>query len=177
MRIGQGYDVHRLVPDRRLVLGGVEIPFERGLEGHSDGDALLHAVADAILGAIGAVDLGEHFPSSDERWRGVASREILAEVVSRMQAGGFGIENLDATIVAQVPRLAPYQAKMKENLVGLLGIGADRVNLKLTSSDRLGAIGRGEGIAGMAVVLLSTSPDASPGASSNASRSAEADSR
>ncbi len=164
MRIGQGFDVHRLVPDRRLVLGGVEIPFEQGLEGHSDGDALLHAVADAILGAIGAGDLGQHFPSSDERWRDVASREILAEVVSRMRAGGFRIENLDATIVAQVPRLAAYQAKMKENLVGLLGTRADRVNLKLTSSDRLGAIGRGEGIAGMAVVLLSTPPNASPGA-------------
>ncbi len=164
MRIGQGFDVHRLVPDRRLVLGGVEIPFEQGLEGHSDGDALLHAVADAILGAIGAGDLGQHFPSSDDRWRGVASREILAEVVSRMQAEGFRIENLDATIVAQVPRLAAYQAKMKENLVGLLGTHADRVNLKLTSSDRLGAIGRGEGIAGMAVVLLSTPPNASPGA-------------
>ncbi len=164
MRIGQGFDVHRLVPDRRLVLGGVEIPFEQGLEGHSDGDALLHAVADAILGAIGAGDLGQHFPSSDERWRDVASREILAEVVSRMRAGGFRIENLDATIVAQVPRLAAYQAKMKENLVGLLGTSADRVNLKLTSSDRLGAIGRGEGIAGMAVVLLRTPPNASPGA-------------
>ena len=99
MRVGQGYDVHRLVPERRLLLAGVEIPFERGLEGHSDGDALLHAVADAILGAIGAGDLGQHFPSSDERWRGVASREILAEVVSKMQAGGFRIENVDATIV------------------------------------------------------------------------------
>ena len=177
MRVGQGIDAHQLVTGRPLVLGGVEIPFEQGLEGHSDGDALLHAVADAILGAIGAGDLGQHFPSSEERWRGVASREILAEVVSRMQAGGFRIENLDATIVAQVPRLAPYQAKMKENLVGLLGTRADRVNLKLTSTDRLGAIGRGEGIAGMAVVLLGASSTASSDAAARSGEAAEADSK
>jgi 2-C-methyl-D-erythritol 2,4-cyclodiphosphate synthase len=154
MRIGQGYDVHQLVTDRRLVLGGVEIPFERGLEGHSDGDALLHAVADAILGAIGAGDLGRHFPSSDERWRGAASGDILARVVEMMREAGYEIGNLDATIVAQAPRLAPHQKAMHENLAGLLGASPSRVNLKLTSTDRLGAIGRGEGIASMAVVLL-----------------------
>jgi len=154
MRIGQGFDVHQLVVDRRLVLGGVDIAFERGLEGHSDGDALLHAVADAILGAIGAGDLGRHFPSSDERWRGAASGKILAQVVSMMSEAGFSIENVDATIIAQAPRLAPYQEAMHENLASLLGISPSRVNLKLTSTDKLGAIGRGEGIAGMAVVLL-----------------------
>jgi 2-C-methyl-D-erythritol 2,4-cyclodiphosphate synthase len=154
MRIGQGFDVHQLVADRRLVLGGVEIPFERGLEGHSDGDALLHAVADAILGAIGAGDLGRHFPSSDERWRGADSGKILAKVVAMMSEAGFSIENVDATIIAQAPRLAPYQEAMHENLASLLGISPSRVNLKLTSTDKLGAIGRGEGIAGMAVVLL-----------------------
>ena len=154
MRIGQGFDVHQLVADRRLVLGGVDIAFERGLEGHSDGDALLHAVADAILGAIGAGDLGRHFPSSDERWRGAASGKILAQVVSMMSEAGFSIENVDATIIAQAPRLAPYQEAMHENLASLLGISPSRVNLKLTSTDKLGAIGRGEGIAGMAVVLL-----------------------
>ena len=154
MRIGQGFDVHQLVVDRRLVLGGVDIAFERGLEGHSDGDALLHAVADAILGAIGAGDLGRHFPSSDERWRGAASGKILAQVVSMMNEAGFSIENVDATIIAQAPRLAPYQEAMHENLASLLGISPSRVNLKLTSTDKLGAIGRGEGIAGMAVVLL-----------------------
>ncbi len=154
MRIGQGYDVHRLVPERRLVLGGVEIPFERGLEGHSDGDALLHAVADALLGALGLGDLGRHFPSSDERWRGVDSREILAEVVGRMRGAGLEVEHLDATVVAQAPRLAPHQAQMTKNLVELLGAGAERVNLKVTSTDGLGAIGRGEGIAAQAVVLL-----------------------
>jgi 2-C-methyl-D-erythritol 2,4-cyclodiphosphate synthase len=158
MRIGQGFDVHQLVANRRLILGGVEIPFESGLEGHSDGDALLHAVADAILGAIGDGDLGRHFPSSDERWRGVASREILADVASKMQAAGYGVENLDATIIAQAPRLSPHQEEMKKNLVEILGVSGDRVNLKVTSTDRLGAIGRGEGIAGMAVVLLGPLP-------------------
>jgi 2-C-methyl-D-erythritol 2,4-cyclodiphosphate synthase len=154
MRIGQGFDVHPLVADRRLVLGGIEIPFERGLEGHSDGDALLHAVADAILGAMGAGDLGRHFPSSDERWRGAESGKILAQVVSMMNEAGFAIENVDATIIAQAPRLAPHQEAMHENLARLLEISPSRVNLKLTSTDKLGAIGRGEGIAGMAVVLL-----------------------
>lgn len=154
MRIGQGFDVHQLVADRRLILGGVEIQNDRGLEGHSDGDALLHAVADAILGAIGEGDLGRHFPSSDERWRGIASSEILREVVSRMQASGHRVGNLDATIVAQAPRLAPHQQAMHANLVRLLDAAPEKVNVKLTSTDRLGAIGRGEGIAALAVVLL-----------------------
>ncbi len=154
MRIGQGYDVHQLIANRRLMLGGIEIPSDRGLDGHSDGDALLHAVADAILGAIGAGDLGRHFPSSDERWRGVASGEILVQVVTMMSEAGFSLGNVDATIVAQVPRLAPHQKAMHENLAGLLGVSPLRINLKLTSTDQLGAIGRGEGIAGMAVVLL-----------------------
>jgi 2-C-methyl-D-erythritol 2,4-cyclodiphosphate synthase len=154
MRIGQGYDVHQLVEGRRLILGGVEIPYERGLEGHSDGDALLHAVADAILGAIGAGDLGRHFPSNDERWRGIASREILSQVVAMMTEAGFVLGNLDATIIAEQPRLAGHQKAMHENLVGLLGATPERINLKLTSTDRLGAIGRGEGIASLAVVLL-----------------------
>ncbi len=154
MRIGQGFDVHQLVEDRRLVLCGVEIPFERGLEGHSDGDAALHAVADAILGAIGAGDLGRHFPSSEERWRGVASGEILKQVVAMMADAGYAIENVDATIIAQVPRLGPHQKSMLESLAALLGVSETRVNLKITSTDQLGAIGRGEGIAGLAVVLL-----------------------
>lgn len=154
MRIGQGCDVHQLVAGRRLVLGGVEIPFERGLEGHSDGDALLHAVADAILGAIGAGDLGRHFPSSDERWRGAASGEILTQVAVLMSDAGFIVGNVDATIIAQAPRLAPHQKAMHENLAGLLRAEPEKINLKVTSTDRLGAIGRGEGIAALAVVLL-----------------------
>ena len=154
MRIGQGFDVHQLVSDRRLILGGIEIPHDKGLEGHSDGDALLHAVADAILGALGAGDLGRHFPSSDARWRGIASGEILAQVVTMMREAGFRVGNVDATIVAQAPRLSPYQKAMHENLVGLLGCEPERVNVKVTSTDHLGAIGRGEGIAGLAVALL-----------------------
>lgn len=157
MRVGQGYDVHQLVESRKLVLAGVEIPFDRGLEGHSDGDALLHAVADAILGAIGAGDLGRHFPSSDERWRGVASSVILSRVVEMMGEAGWSLQNVDATIIAQEPRLSPYQAKMQARLRDVLGVEAERVNLKLTSTDRLGAMGRGEGIAAMAVVLLDRS--------------------
>jgi 2-C-methyl-D-erythritol 2,4-cyclodiphosphate synthase/2-C-methyl-D-erythritol 4-phosphate cytidylyltransferase len=154
MRIGQGYDVHRLVPDRALVLAGIGVPFERGLEGHSDGDAPLHAVADAILGAIGEGDLGRHFPSSDERWRGADSGRILREVVAKMGRAGWQLANVDATIVAQVPRLAAHQPAMRARLAELLGTPLDRVNLKVTSTDRLGAIGREEGIAAHAVVLL-----------------------
>ena len=153
-RIGQGFDVHQLVEGRPLILGGVEIPYDRGLDGHSDGDALLHAVADAILGALGEGDLGRHFPSSDERWRGVASGEILAEVVERMVRAGWRVANVDATIVAQAPRLAPHQPAMHAELTRLLGTDPGQVNVKVTSTDRLGAIGRGEGIAGLAVVLL-----------------------
>jgi 2-C-methyl-D-erythritol 2,4-cyclodiphosphate synthase len=168
VRIGQGYDVHQLVPGRRLVLGGVDVPHDRGLEGHSDGDALLHAVADAILGALGAGDLGRHFPSSDDRWRGADSREILAAVVERMRAAGYRVGNVDATIVAQAPRLAPHQAAMHETLARSLGTEPARVNIKVTSTDRLGAIGREEGIAGMAVVLLEREDAAGGGVTGSA---------
>ncbi len=154
MRVGQGFDAHQLVVGRPLVLGGEEIPHERGLEGHSDGDALLHAVADAILGALGEGDLGRHFPSSDEAWRGIASGEILARVSAMMRERGFRLGNLDATVIAQAPRLAPHQEKMRANLARLLDAPLERVNLKLTSTDHLGALGREEGIAALAVVLL-----------------------
>lgn len=154
MRIGQGFDAHRLVAGRRLVLGGVEIPCERGLEGHSDGDVLLHTVADAILGALGEGDLGRHFPSSDESLRGIDSRLILAQVVARMRRAGFAVASLDSTVIAQAPRLAPHQEAMRASLAGLLGCEGGHVNVKITSSDHLGAIGREEGIAALAVVLL-----------------------
>ncbi len=154
MRIGQAIDVHALAAGRPLWLGGVEIPYERGLVGHSDGDALLHAVANAILGALGEGDLGRHFPSSDERWRGIASSELVTRVVARMRAARFKLGNLDATIVAQAPRLAPHQPAMQARIAALLGATPEQVNIKLTSTDQLGAIGRGEGIAAMAVVLL-----------------------
>jgi 2-C-methyl-D-erythritol 2,4-cyclodiphosphate synthase len=158
VRIGQGFDVHQLVVDRRLVLGGVEIPAAetggRGLEGHSDGDALLHAVADAILGALGQGDLGRHFPSSDPSLAGIDSRHILERVRQMMSEAGYRLANLDATIIAQAPRLAPHQQKMQATLAALLEAPGDRVNLKVTSTDRLGAIGRAEGIAALATVLL-----------------------
>jgi 2-C-methyl-D-erythritol 2,4-cyclodiphosphate synthase len=154
MRIGQAIDIHALAQGRPLWLGGVEIPSERGLVGHSDGDALLHAVASAILGALGEGDLGRHFPSSDERWRGIASGELVAQVAERMRGAGFRLGNLDATIVAQVPRLSPYQPAMQARVATLLSASPSQVNIKVTSTDQLGAIGRGEGIAAMAVVLL-----------------------
>jgi 2-C-methyl-D-erythritol 2,4-cyclodiphosphate synthase len=161
VRIGQGFDVHRLVPDHKLMLGGLEIPAEEtggfGLEGHSDGDVLLHAVADALLGALGEGDLGSHFPSSDPALRGIASARILERVVAMTAARELSIVNLDVTIIAQVPRLAPHQAKIRSNLAGLLDTPEQRVNVKVTSTDRLGALGREEGIAALAAVLLEAS--------------------
>jgi len=153
-RIGQGFDAHRLIPGRPLVVGGVSIPYERGLEGHSDGDVLLHAIANALLGAVGAGDLGGHFPSSDESLRGIASVEILSKVMDLLRERGFQVVNLDATVVAQAPRLAPHQGEMEAVVADVLEIPAEAVNLKVTSTDHLGAIGRGEGMAAMAAVLL-----------------------
>lgn len=161
MRIGQGFDAHQLVEGRRLVLGGVEIPHDRGLAGHSDGDALLHAVTDALIGALGEGDLGRHFPSSDASLEGVASHVLLERIVDLMDERGYRLANVDATVIAQAPRLAPHQPAMQSNLVKWLRTEADRVNVKVTSTDHLGAIGRGEGIASMAVVLLE--PKDSPG--------------
>ena len=154
MRIGQGVDAHRLVPGRPLRLGGVEIPSERGLEGHSDGDVLLHAVASALLGALGDGDLGTHFPSSDPALAGIASRVIVEQVADKVRRAGLAVGNVDATVVAQAPRLAPHLEKMRASLADLLGVERSRVNVKATSTDGLGAIGRGEGIAALAVALL-----------------------
>jgi 2-C-methyl-D-erythritol 2,4-cyclodiphosphate synthase len=154
LRIGQGFDAHRLVPGRPLRLGGVEVPHERGLEGHSDGDVLLHAVTSALLGALGEGDLGSWFPSSDERWRGAASGDLLAQVVKRVAERGWAVANLDATVIAQEPRLGPHREAMATRVAALLGAPPERVNVKVTSTDHLGAIGRGEGIAALAVVLL-----------------------
>jgi 2-C-methyl-D-erythritol 2,4-cyclodiphosphate synthase len=154
VRIGQGFDVHRLVPGRPLVLGGIPIPSERGLEGHSDGDVLLHAVASALLGALGEGDLGRHFPSSDPALAGIPSRAIVERVAGLVRAAGLAIGNVDATLVAEAPRLAPHLAKMRAALADALGTDPARVNVKATSTDGLGAIGRGEGIAALAVALL-----------------------
>ena len=154
VRVGQGIDSHRLVAGRPLRLGGVDVPFERGLEGHSDGDVLLHAVASALLGALGAGDLGTHFPSSDPRWHGVASSELVEAVMELVRERGFAVGNLDATVIAQVPRLAPFRDAMVRGVARCLDVDHARVSVKVTSSDGLGAIGRGDGIAAQAVVLL-----------------------
>ena len=154
MRVGQGYDSHRLVPGRPLMLAGERIPHDRGLEGHSDGDVVLHAVADAILGALGEGDLGRHFPSSDPGLKGVPSRDLLARVATMMREAGWRIGNLDCTLIAQAPRLAPHQPAMEASLASLLGAPGERVNLKIKSNDGMGFLGRGEGMAALAVVLI-----------------------
>ena len=154
MRVGQGFDSHRLVEGRPLMLAGQEIPHSMGLEGHSDGDVILHAVADAILGAMGAGDLGGLFPSSDPALEGAASGPLLGRVAGMMREGGFVLGNLDCTLIAQAPRLAPHQAAMEKNLAGLLSVPTERVNLKIKSNDGMGALGREEGMAALAVVLL-----------------------
>jgi 2-C-methyl-D-erythritol 2,4-cyclodiphosphate synthase len=154
VRIGQGFDAHRLEPGRPLRLGGIEVPHERGLAGHSDGDVLLHAVTSALLGALGEGDLGRHFPSSDPALKGIASGQLLAQVVERVRGAGWAVGNVDATIVAQAPRLAAYLAGMETAIADLLGVGVEAVNVKVTSTDGLGTLGRGEGIAALAVALL-----------------------
>jgi len=153
-RVGLGFDAHRLAAGRPLRLGGVEIPHDRGLAGHSDGDVLLHAIARALLGALGAGDLGQHFPSSDPRWHGAESAVFVREALARARRAGFAVGNLDATVIAEAPRLAPHQEAMRRRVAELLEAPLAAVNLQITSTDGLGAIGRGEGIAAQAVVLL-----------------------
>jgi 2-C-methyl-D-erythritol 2,4-cyclodiphosphate synthase len=155
MRIGQGFDVHALVAGRRLVIGGVTIPYEKGLEGHSDADVLLHAICDALLGAAALGDIGRHFPDSDPAYKGADSRMLLREVKKRI--GQFRIVNIDATILAQAPRMAPHVPRMIENIAADLGIAPGAVNIKATTTEHLGFIGRVEGIAAQAVVLLENS--------------------
>ncbi len=157
VRVGQGIDAHALVPGRPLVLGGVEIPHDKGLEGHSDGDVLLHAVASALLGALGEGDLGRHFPSSDASLEGIASGRILERVRDLMIERGYRVGNLDSTVIAQEPRLGPHVEALQASLAALLDTDARRINVKVTSTDRLGAIGRCEGMAAQAVVLLERS--------------------
>jgi 2-C-methyl-D-erythritol 2,4-cyclodiphosphate synthase len=154
MRIGHGYDVHRLVEGRKLILGGVDIPYEKGLLGHSDADVLLHAIADAILGAIAEGDIGKHFPDTDPRYKGADSLKLLAHVMELADAKGYCLGNLDATIVAQRPKLAPYIQQMRENIAAVLAAGLDLVNVKATTTEELGFAGRGEGMAAYAVVLM-----------------------
>jgi 2-C-methyl-D-erythritol 2,4-cyclodiphosphate synthase len=154
LRIGSGFDVHALVAGRKLVLGGVVIPYERGLDGHSDADVLLHAVCDAILGALALGDIGAHFPDSDARWKDADSRVLLRHVVSLATARGHRVGNLDVTLIAQAPKIAPYVAAMRANLAADLACEVGDVSVKATTTERLGFAGRGEGIAAMATVLL-----------------------
>jgi 2-C-methyl-D-erythritol 2,4-cyclodiphosphate synthase len=154
LRVGHGFDAHRLVAGRPLRLGGVEVPHGRGLEGHSDGDCVLHAVCDALLGAAGEGDLGRHFPSEDPRWHGVASRVFLEEVRRLVRAAGYALVNLDVTVIAQEPVLAPHLEPMRAAIAAVLGVEKERVSVKAKSTDHLGALGRREGIAALATVLL-----------------------
>jgi 2-C-methyl-D-erythritol 2,4-cyclodiphosphate synthase len=153
-RVGIGLDVHALAPGRRLVLGGVEIPHTHGLAGHSDGDALTHAIIDALLGATSRGDIGQWFPSSDQRWAGADSLELLRVVVSALTAEGWQLGNVDATVIAQAPRIGPHVAAMRERLRAVLGLPPDAISIKATTTDHLGALGRAEGIAAQAVALL-----------------------
>ena len=154
MRIGHGYDVHRLVTGRKLILGGVDVPYEKGLLGHSDADVLLHAISDAILGAIGEGDIGKHFPDTDPAYKGISSIKLLRHVMALADEKGYMIGNLDATIVAQRPKLAPYVPQMRANVAEALSADIERVNVKATTTEELGFSGRGEGIASYAVTLL-----------------------
>jgi 2-C-methyl-D-erythritol 2,4-cyclodiphosphate synthase len=152
--VGIGFDSHRLAPGRRLVLGGVEIPHEQGLQGHSDADVLTHAIVDALLGAAGLGDIGELFPDTDERYRGADSLALLAEVVARVRAAGFAIVNVDCTLVAEQPKLAPYKPAIRARLAGVMGLAVGRVNVKATTAEGMGFVGRAEGLAALAVAGL-----------------------
>ncbi|MBE6576378.1 MAG: 2-C-methyl-D-erythritol 2,4-cyclodiphosphate synthase [Ruminococcaceae bacterium] len=154
MRIGHGYDVHRLVEGRRLILGGVDIPHETGLLGHSDADVLTHAIMDAILGALGLGDIGRHFPDTDPAYAGADSLGLAAQLVPMMAEAGLTVGNIDATVIAQAPKLAPHLPQMKENLACALGTTPDRINIKATTEEHLGFTGEKKGIAAHAVCLL-----------------------
>lgn len=154
-RVGQGFDVHALVPGRRLIIGGVEIPHAQGLLGHSDADVLLHAITDAIVGAAALGDIGKLFPDSDEKYRAADSRELLRAACAQARAAGWTIENIDATVIAERPRIAPHVLAMRTAISGACGIELDAVNVKGKTTEKLGLTGRGEGIAAMAVALLS----------------------
>lgn len=154
MRIGQGYDVHRLVEGRRLIIGGVDIPYEKGLLGHSDADVLLHAVMDALLGAAALGDIGQHFPDSDERYKGISSIALLKKVGKILQENGYMIENIDSTVIAQRPKLLPYRPQMAENIAAALGIEKEQVSVKATTEEGLGFTGKGEGVSSQAICCI-----------------------
>ncbi len=156
MHIGTGYDVHRLVENRKLILGGVEIPYEKGLLGHSDADVLLHAISDALLGAAALGDIGKHFPDSDPKYKGADSLMLLTEVGKMLEENGYLIENIDSTILCQAPKLRPYIDQMRQNIADALGINIEQVSVKATTEEGLGFTGAGEGIAAQAVTLLAS---------------------
>ena len=156
MRIGHGYDVHRLVEDRKLILGGVEISHSKGLLGHSDADVLLHAISDSLLGAAALGDIGKHFPDNDEKYKGADSLVLLSEVAKLLRERGYTTVNVDATVIAEAPKLSPHILKMRENIAGALGVDVDCVSVKATTEEGLGFSGRKEGIAAHAVCLIDT---------------------
>ena len=156
MRIGMGYDVHRLTEGRKLIIGGVDIPYEKGLLGHSDADVLLHAIMDALLGAAALGDIGKHFPDSDPAYKGISSMELLGKVGQLLEDNSFLIENIDATIIAQAPKMRPYIDTMRENIARVLQVEVSQVNVKATTEEGLGFTGTGEGISSQAVCLLNT---------------------
>jgi 2-C-methyl-D-erythritol 2,4-cyclodiphosphate synthase len=162
LRIGHGFDAHRLVAGRALRLGGIEVPHGRGLEGHSDGDCVLHAACDALLGALGAGDMGQHFPSRDPRWRGADSRVFVAEVARLLREGSWRLANLDVTVIAQEPVLAPHLGPMRSAIAASLGVADELVSVKAKSTDHMGAVGRGEGIAALATALVHKEPAGRP---------------
>lgn len=157
MRVGMGYDVHRLVENRKLILGGVEIPYDKGLLGHSDADVLLHAIMDALLGAAALGDIGKHFPDTDPTYKGADSRKLLEYVGELLEEKCYFVENIDATIIAQAPKMRPHIEQMRQNIADTLGIAIDQVNIKATTEEGLGFTGTGEGISAQAICLL-TSP-------------------
>lgn len=159
MRIGQGYDVHRLVQDHPLILGGVEVPYEKGLLGHSDADVLIHAVMDALLGAAALGDIGQHFPDTDPAYKGISSVELLKKVGELLDEKGFVIENIDSTIIAQRPKLASYRPQMAANIADALHLDVSRVSVKATTEEGLGFTGNGEGISAQAIALLTEAAD------------------
>lgn len=159
MRVGIGYDVHRLAENRKLIIGGVEIPYELGLLGHSDADVLLHAIMDALLGAASLGDIGQHFPDSDDKYKGISSIKLLECVRDLLEENGFIIENIDAVIIAQKPKMAPYREQMLKNVAKALRIDENQVNIKATTEEGLGFTGKGEGISSQAVCMLNTIDD------------------
>lgn len=157
IRIGQGFDVHQLVTGRKCIIGGVDIPFEKGLDGHSDADVLLHAICDALLGAAALGDIGKHFPPSDMRYKGINSRELLSHVVASLKTRGYVVSNIDCTVICELPKLSPHIEQMRANIAADCGIDVDAINVKATTTEKLGFTGRGEGIAAEAVCLIQKS--------------------